>query len=88
MTLRKLAEISRKCEIPMMKSKEIMAKTKRLLLKWYIGKFPILRREEPIPQTLRSTTPSTGTEKGKVNQKGGNKTKLDRNQPKPTYKIT
>lgn len=40
LTLRKLPKISRKHEIPVMRSKVIMAEAKRLVFKWYIGKFP------------------------------------------------
>lgn len=50
LTLWKLPEISRKYEIPVMRSKVIRAETKRLVLKWYTGKFPIPKRGEPIPK--------------------------------------
>lgn len=35
---------------PVWKSKRINAETRRSLMKWYIGKFPLPRRVEKIPK--------------------------------------
>lgn len=71
--MRKLPKVEHKHDIPILRSKEISAEVKRLLLKWYIGKFP-------IPQRGRSKSKQLTEELRKLAQYNEQLTKDEENR--------
>lgn len=68
LNIRKLPKISAKHDIPVLRSRELKAEVKRLLLKWYIGRFPIPQRGKPSPKHLTGELKKLAQKEEKVTE--------------------